>query len=63
MAHDVVGTEVIVWIDALYFIVPDVDQLLPCYGQHRRILLKDRLSLADQRQSLRRIELAVDLIG
>src|ERR1041385_6178944 len=59
---DVVNAEIVLWIVALYVVVPDVVDLLPGDRQYRRGLFHDGLGLTHQILSLLRIELAVNLV-
>src|SRR5215470_1424979 len=60
-AHYVVDAEVLLRIVALHVVVPAVVDLLPGDRQERRVLLHDRLGLADQLEPLLGIDLTVDL--
>src|ERR1700722_17335247 len=60
-AHAVVDAEIFVRIVALHVVVPDVVDVLPGDRQHRRILLHDHLGVADQGETLLRVDLGVDL--
>src|SRR5215510_11945650 len=60
-AHNIVDTEVFVWIVTLDVIEPAVVNLLPRDRQQRRILFKDRFSLANQVLALGLVEFTIDV--
>src|SRR5215510_7521453 len=60
-AHNIVDTEVFVWVVTLDVIEPAVVNLLPRDRQQWRILFKDRFSFANQVLALGIVEFTIDL--